>query len=245
MRENIEAGNVYVNRNIVGAVVGVQPFGGHGLSGTGPKAGGSFYLQKLSVGGKWALPELSTIGENDSTRLKNLEALIQNLTLPHEDKVKLGGILGEARIHTLNNAVATLQGPTGERNELTWHTPKQIYIEGGDLNRALEAFIRVSAIGSQVVVAQDNPLATIANLAGDLLKVSAYPEQEPFVVHMVALDLPSIKLKTDMAKCDGAILRVIDATNGVDVLPLYEEISCSVNTTAAGGNASLMAQAEV
>ena len=245
VRENVEAGNVYVNRNIVGAVVGVQPFGGHGLSGTGPKAGGSFYLQKLSVGGKWALPELSTIGENDSTRLKNLEALIQNLTLPHEDKVKLGGVLGEARIHTLNNAVATLQGPTGERNELTWHTPKQVYIEGGDLNRALEAFIRVSAIGSQVVVAQDNPLAAIANLAGDLLKVSAYPEQEPFVVHMVALDLPSIKLKTDMAKCDGAILRVIDATNGVDVLPLYEEISCSVNTTAAGGNASLMAQAEV
>ncbi len=41
----IEAGNVYVNRNIVGAVVGVQPFGGHGLSGTGPKAGGPFYLQ--------------------------------------------------------------------------------------------------------------------------------------------------------------------------------------------------------
>lgn len=45
IRSRIEAGNVYVNRNIVGAVVGVQPFGGHGLSGTGPKAGGSFYLQ--------------------------------------------------------------------------------------------------------------------------------------------------------------------------------------------------------
>jgi RHH-type proline utilization regulon transcriptional repressor/proline dehydrogenase/delta 1-pyrroline-5-carboxylate dehydrogenase len=37
-------GNVYVNRNIVGAVVGVQPFGGEGLSGTGPKAGGPHYL---------------------------------------------------------------------------------------------------------------------------------------------------------------------------------------------------------
>ncbi len=40
-------GNVYVNRNIIGAVVGVQPFGGHGLSGTGPKAGGPIYLDRL------------------------------------------------------------------------------------------------------------------------------------------------------------------------------------------------------
>ena len=40
-------GNVYVNRNIIGAVVGVQPFGGEGLSGTGPKAGGPHYLQRF------------------------------------------------------------------------------------------------------------------------------------------------------------------------------------------------------
>jgi len=43
----IRAGNVYVNRNIIGAVVGVQPFGGEGLSGTGPKAGGPNYLGRL------------------------------------------------------------------------------------------------------------------------------------------------------------------------------------------------------
>jgi RHH-type proline utilization regulon transcriptional repressor/proline dehydrogenase/delta 1-pyrroline-5-carboxylate dehydrogenase len=41
------AGNVYVNRNIIGAIVGVQPFGGRGLSGTGPKAGGPYYLTRL------------------------------------------------------------------------------------------------------------------------------------------------------------------------------------------------------
>jgi RHH-type transcriptional regulator, proline utilization regulon repressor / proline dehydrogenase / delta 1-pyrroline-5-carboxylate dehydrogenase len=44
----VRAGNVYINRNIVGAVVGVQPFGGHGLSGTGPKAGGPLYLRRLA-----------------------------------------------------------------------------------------------------------------------------------------------------------------------------------------------------
>lgn len=47
----IHAGNVYVNRNVVGAVVGVQPFGGEGLSGTGPKAGGPLYLHRLLATG--------------------------------------------------------------------------------------------------------------------------------------------------------------------------------------------------
>src|SRR6185295_7445984 len=42
-------GNVYVNRNMIGAVVGVQPFGGTGLSGTGPKAGGPYYLHRFAT----------------------------------------------------------------------------------------------------------------------------------------------------------------------------------------------------
>jgi len=45
----IRAGNLYVNRNTVGAVVGAQPFGSEGLSGTGPKAGGSYYLPRLAM----------------------------------------------------------------------------------------------------------------------------------------------------------------------------------------------------
>ncbi|MGO4891731.1 bifunctional proline dehydrogenase/L-glutamate gamma-semialdehyde dehydrogenase PutA [Flavobacterium sp. W21_SRS_FM6] len=43
------AGNVYINRNMIGAIVGVQPFGGRGLSGTGPKAGGPHYLSRLMI----------------------------------------------------------------------------------------------------------------------------------------------------------------------------------------------------
>ena len=42
------AGNIYVKRNMIGAVVGVQPFGGEGLSGTGPKAGGPHYLTRFA-----------------------------------------------------------------------------------------------------------------------------------------------------------------------------------------------------
>lgn len=47
IRKRIHAGNCYVNRNMIGAVVGLQPFGGEGLSGTGPKAGGPYYLLRL------------------------------------------------------------------------------------------------------------------------------------------------------------------------------------------------------
>ena len=47
MAERARVGNVYVNRNMIGAVVGVQPFGGEGLSGTGPKAGGPNYLLRF------------------------------------------------------------------------------------------------------------------------------------------------------------------------------------------------------
>jgi RHH-type proline utilization regulon transcriptional repressor/proline dehydrogenase/delta 1-pyrroline-5-carboxylate dehydrogenase len=49
VRSRVRVGNLYVNRNQIGAVVGAQPFGGEGLSGTGPKAGGPHYLQRFAV----------------------------------------------------------------------------------------------------------------------------------------------------------------------------------------------------
>ncbi len=69
IRARVRAGNVYINRNMIGAVVGVQPFGGSGLSGTGPKAGGPHYLLRFAseqccavntaaLGGNAALLEL-------------------------------------------------------------------------------------------------------------------------------------------------------------------------------------------
>jgi RHH-type proline utilization regulon transcriptional repressor/proline dehydrogenase/delta 1-pyrroline-5-carboxylate dehydrogenase len=47
---SIDVGNIYINRNQIGAVVGSQPFGGHGLSGTGPKAGGDAYIKAFMTG---------------------------------------------------------------------------------------------------------------------------------------------------------------------------------------------------
>jgi RHH-type transcriptional regulator, proline utilization regulon repressor / proline dehydrogenase / delta 1-pyrroline-5-carboxylate dehydrogenase len=49
LTRRLRVGNAYVNRNMIGAVVGVQPFGGEGLSGTGPKAGGPRYLPRFAV----------------------------------------------------------------------------------------------------------------------------------------------------------------------------------------------------
>ncbi|HYZ27290.1 MAG TPA: aldehyde dehydrogenase family protein, partial [Geminicoccaceae bacterium] len=74
--ERARAGNIYVNRNMIGAVVGVQPFGGERLSGTGPKAGGPHYLARFAtertvsvntaaVGGNASLLSL----EDDATAL--------------------------------------------------------------------------------------------------------------------------------------------------------------------------------
>ena len=59
------AGNIYINRNMIGAVVGVQPFGGRGLSGTGPKAGGPHYLPRF--GSEYTISNnISAVGGNAS-----------------------------------------------------------------------------------------------------------------------------------------------------------------------------------
>ena len=63
------AGNVYVNRNTTGAVVGVQPFGGSGLSGTGPKAGGPHYLHRYAVERVYTVNVAASGGNTDLFRL--------------------------------------------------------------------------------------------------------------------------------------------------------------------------------
>ncbi len=75
VRSLVRTGNMYVNRNQIGAVVGAQPFGGEGLSGTGPKAGGSHYMHRFATervcstdttasGGNAALMSMETVAKN-------------------------------------------------------------------------------------------------------------------------------------------------------------------------------------
>ena len=240
IRERIEAGNVYVNRNIVGAVVGVQPFGGHGMSGTGPKAGGSFYLQKLTRIPEWVAPPLSRIGQADEAALKRLEALIHKLPFNAEEKKAAASALGHARIRTLRQAESVLVGPTGERNAMSWRAPKRVWVHGGSLLQAFCALTELAAAGIVTVVEPDSPLtAYTADLEG-LLQVNSKPESTG-LNHVAALNPLDSSRKQELAKRDGALIRILPSEQGLDILQVFEEISCSVNTTAAGGNASLMA----
>lgn len=127
----IHAGNVYVNRNIIGAVVGVQPFGGMGLSGTGPKAGGPLYLHRLVQAthrhDNPALDALSAATISSATTDRptaSVQALQSLISALNEGALKLDGIemtkaaAACTRYLALSpvSTVYTLPGPTGESN---------------------------------------------------------------------------------------------------------------------------------
>jgi RHH-type proline utilization regulon transcriptional repressor/proline dehydrogenase/delta 1-pyrroline-5-carboxylate dehydrogenase len=71
VRRAVPAGNLYVNRSMIGAVVGVQPFGGEGLSGTGPKAGGPHALLRYAVE---RAVSVNTAAQGGDPALLNLES---------------------------------------------------------------------------------------------------------------------------------------------------------------------------
>ena len=243
IRDRIEAGNIYVNRNIVGAVVGVQPFGGHGLSGTGPKAGGSFYLQRLVRTPEWVAPTLSRIGQADEDALKRLETLVHKLPFNAEEKKAAAAALGHARVRTLRKAETVLVGPTGERNSLSWRSPKRVWVHGGNLLQAFSALTELAAAGIQTVVEPNSPLVAYSADLDGLLQVNSKPENAG-ISHVAAIEPLSSERKQELAGHDGALIRILPSEQGLDILQVFEEISCSINTTAAGGNASLMAVAD-
>lgn len=243
VRDRIEAGNIYVNRNIVGAVVGVQPFGGHGLSGTGPKAGGPFYLQRLVRTPEWIAPTLSRIGQADEDALKRLETLVHKLPFDAEEKKTAAAVLGHARVRTLRKAETVLVGPTGERNSLSWRSPKHVWVHGGTLLQAFSALTELAAAGIQTVVEPNSPLAAYSADLDGLLQVNSKPENAG-ISHVAAIEPLSSERKQELAGRDGALIRILPSEQGLDILQVFEEISCSINTTAAGGNASLMAVAD-
>ena len=243
IRDRIEAGNIYVNRNIVGAVVGVQPFGGHGLSGTGPKAGGPFYLQRLVRTPEWIAPTLSRIGQADEDALKRLETLVHKLPFDAEEKKTAAAALGHARVRTLHKAETVLVGPTGERNSLSWRSPKHVWVHGGTLLQAFSALTELAAAGIQTVVEPNSPLVAYSADLDGLLQVNSKPENAG-ISHVAAIDPLSSERKQELAGHDGALIRILPSEQGLDILQVFEEISCSINTTAAGGNASLMAVAD-
>lgn len=240
--DRIEAGNVYINRNIVGAVVGVQPFGGHAMSGTGPKAGGPFYLQRLSKLTNWQKPVIDTPAIIDHAGLGKVQHLARKLLVSDAEQVTFDAIVQQAINSSLNEAVAVLPGPTGEANTLSWRAPQSVAIYGGNLADSLVALAVLALNG---VIAQVCPSHALADYAADLegvLQVVEQPAADMNDVIVALSDMPSDE-RLRFADLDGSIRRIIDATSGLDMTRLYHEISQSYNTTAAGGNASLMASA--
>lgn len=155
--QSAKVGNIYVNRNQIGAVVGTQPFGGQGLSGTGPKAGGSHYLSAFCR--KPVLPNpqshcsASEMDEYDRVILNKLKAtkeltsaqalwdifnqrdlilsgIAAALPDPYSDIATSACAMDRPHIQQLEE----LPGPTGEKNQLSVHGRGVVLCLGGGEN---------------------------------------------------------------------------------------------------------------
>ena len=141
--ERLKAGNIYVNRNQIGAVVGSQPFGGEGLSGTGPKAGGPEYLTRFL---SYEQPDISGA---DTPRLpENLQDALTSAAAATEI------------------SVVDLPGPTGESNRLTHHVRLPILCLGPTQKAAEQQAIAVRNLRGIPVMANGLPPQELATLTG-------------------------------------------------------------------------------
>ncbi|WP_137129530.1 trifunctional transcriptional regulator/proline dehydrogenase/L-glutamate gamma-semialdehyde dehydrogenase [Rhizobium sp. FY34] len=242
----VKAGNLYVNRNVIGAVVGVQPFGGRGLSGTGPKAGGPLYLGRL-VEMAPEPPQLSSV---------HLDPALTDFArfLEERQKTAQANLARAIGSHSALGVELDLAGPVGERNIYALHARGRILLLPQTEDGLITQLACVLATGNNAVV--DAPAALQAAVAGlpasvtarlrfthdwaaDGFIAGAVIEGDADVVRLAQTriaDLPgplvlaqSARVE-DMAKPDAYCLHW-----------LLEEVSTSINTAAAGGNASLMA----
>lgn len=113
--QNVKAGNIYINRNMIGAVVGVQPFGGEGMSGTGPKAGGPLYLYRLvesivqpSLNSSWVKYEFKS--------LNKFKAKLDDFGFSANEVEYLSTYADNVMHESPLTIQVNLPGPTGERN---------------------------------------------------------------------------------------------------------------------------------
>lgn len=125
--DRIAAGNIYVNRNQIGAIVGSQPFGGNGLSGTGPKAGGPDYLLRFRA------PKAAGPAQAWDDAQNSLPVATHDAKTLHE---------------------TSLPGPTGESNRLSTHQSNAILCMGPGADAAAAQAKAVQALGGYAVQTQ-------------------------------------------------------------------------------------------
>jgi RHH-type proline utilization regulon transcriptional repressor/proline dehydrogenase/delta 1-pyrroline-5-carboxylate dehydrogenase len=230
-------GNIYVNRNIVGAVVGVQPFGGEGKSGTGPKAGGPLYLKRLQ---KTETP----LARHDRMSNPPLDALT---VWANQHGYESVAATAEEYMRTspLGSTIA-LPGPTGERNTLSFAARGTILCAASSLPVLLNQLAATLATGNQAVVLTDQPALlpdgfppAVSDRIVQIASLDAC--HGDYQVALIETSLAST-LKPLLAARDGALVTTIDTDAGT-AIPLWRlvaERALCINTTAAGGNASLM-----
>ncbi|MFC5510820.1 trifunctional transcriptional regulator/proline dehydrogenase/L-glutamate gamma-semialdehyde dehydrogenase [Massilia jejuensis] len=230
-------GNIYVNRNIVGAVVGVQPFGGEGKSGTGPKAGGPLYIKRLQ---RQAAP-LPTHANRAYAALSALLAWARNNG--HQDIFALGDAYARTQ---LSGTTLALPGPTGETNRLSFVPRGGVLCAAHSLKGMLNQLAAVLATGNRAFILASAHMVVPENLPPEvrerirLIGAAEVGDCEAGIA-LIEAGMPG-QLRSQLAAKDGAIVGIVDtsAQAPVAIWRLVAERAVCINTTAAGGNASLM-----
>lgn len=247
-------GNLYINRNIVGAVVGVQPFGGEGLSGTGPKAGGPLYMYKLmqpnSLNFEHPFGTLDKIAESAhaSNQMDSKDSQQSSLALFRHWAKQQFPQFGLVQQHS-PVGIYTLPGPTGESNQYTVLPRARVLSIAENEQQQLAQLAAIFNVNSQVAISENNafvlkhiqtmpePLKKQINLIKDVGK----DDFDAVLHHGSQAEL--IHLQNQIAERSGAIVAIThlaDDELSIPLEPLVIERALSINTAAAGGNASLM-----
>ncbi|HEY9022840.1 MAG TPA: bifunctional proline dehydrogenase/L-glutamate gamma-semialdehyde dehydrogenase PutA, partial [Burkholderiaceae bacterium] len=246
------AGNVYVNRNMVGAVVGVQPFGGEGLSGTGPKAGGPLYLYRLLAQRPDDVLARALASDAPGDPRNGSRATTGMLrALGAWSSASSGDVATMcARMATLAPAreSVVLPGPTGERNVYAIAPRSTVLcLAGRDADR-LAQLAAVLAVGGRAIwpaSAHELLLRLPAELQAQVTLASDWTAPgvafDCVLLHGSTEELADVQQR--LAQRPGPVVSVERLAPGETAVPLERlviERALSVNTAAAGGNASLM-----
>lgn len=234
-------GNIYVNRNMVGAVVGVQPFGGEGLSGTGPKAGGPLYLPRLAE-----TPVLSALdlGAPPPPLAGALAALAEWAVAVGDDFIARR--CREAAADSLLGVSLALPGPTGESNRL-WFAPRGrlLCVAAGETG-LLAQLAAVLATGNRAALVDGDPARALLARLPEALRQAIELRGEGDFAGLAGVLVErggAATLAPRLAAGDGPLLPLLVETAEAGRYPLYRllcERVLSINTTAAGGNTTLM-----
>ena len=214
----LKVGNAYVNRNQIGAIVGSQPFGGEGLSGTGPKAGGPNYLPRFQADLLPALPAQPAPPVDVDEVQRRLRHLAQ------QDLPCMG--------------VADLPGPTGESNRLSVYGRGTVLCLGPSADAALEQARMAREAGAHVLaIAPGVPPAL--GLDGWLPRGALEHLQGIAVVAHWGEGADLAAVRRALAARAGALVPLA-ACHDLGPRARIERHVC-IDTTAAGGNAALLA----